>query len=89
MPKNQGEFTIDLVLFEPDHLTLEIDFYIQTSNPNSDSDWDSQNYVEIYEYRVYSMGCEIELDLDDKYLYDLLRGELRKMELERSYNGGL
>lgn len=87
--ENHGEFTIDLVLFEPDNLTLEVDFYIQSSNPYADSDWDSRNHLEIYEYRVYSMGSEIELDLDDKYLYDLLRGELRKRELERYCDGGL
>lgn len=84
--RNQGEYTIDLVLFDGDGLTAELDFYIQPATPGAESDWDSRDHLELYEYRVYSNGCEIELEIDEGYLYDELRKELRKRELDSYCN---
>ncbi len=83
MAKNQGEFTIDVMLFEPDNLSIEIDFYAEPEYSNPDSDWETKSYVEIYDYRVYSGSCEIELDFDEDYLYHLLHKELRNKEIEK------
>lgn len=85
--RNEGEYTIDLVLFDGDGLTAELDFYIAPAVKGAESDWDSRDHLELYEYRVYSKGCEIELEIDEGYLYDELRKELRKRTLDAYCSG--
>ncbi len=76
-------FTVELELFEPDDLIVEVEGYYSPADPGTDaSDWDAQDYWEITKYTVFSNGKEIELELDDRFVYHKVREKLREMEIK-------
>jgi hypothetical protein len=75
-------YTIDLELFEPDYVTVEVEIYFYPADYNTDaSDWDSFDYWEISKCSVFSNGKEIDLELDDKFLYSKVKERLREIDL--------
>lgn len=84
LSNNCGEYTLDIILFDQDGITAEVDFYFQAGIPNAESDWDCQDYLEVYEYRCFSGTKEIHLDLDSQYLHNLVLKEIRSLQLKRS-----
>jgi len=75
--------TIDLELFEPDELVVEVEVYFSPADYGTDtSDWDAQDYWEISKCTVFSNGKEIDLELDEKFVYHKVREKLREIEMK-------
>lgn len=76
-------YTIDLDLFEPDNITAEVEIYFSPADYGTDaSDWDARDYWEISKCSVFSNGKEIDLELDDDFLYDKVKEKLRDIQID-------
>lgn len=81
-------YTIDIELFKPDNICAEVEIFFQSADFGTDSsDWDYQNYWEINNCSVFSNGKEIDLVLDDDFLYDKVKQRLREIDMEKGMEG--
>lgn len=67
--------------------TVEVEAIVFKQASCPESDWDSREYVEITDVRVYLEGYPVKgIEIPDAYLYNRLNGSIRNAQVSESFN---
>lgn len=83
-------FIINFPHFHKDldqEVIVEVEAMLYRSVPNADSDWDSQDFIDIIETTVYAEGGKevLSVDIPVKVIYSEISAQIRSAEMTRAF----
>lgn len=74
-----------------EEVIVEVEAMLHKGIPNADSDWDSEDYLDIIQISVYHNGDTLDIDIPHNVIYAEISAQIRSAEQERAFseeNGG-
>lgn len=66
-------------------VVVEVEAMLFKGIPNADSDWDSEDYLDILSIGVYHDGDVIDVDIPRKVIYSEISAKIRDAEMTRAF----
>lgn len=66
-------------------VVVEAEAMLYKAVPNAESDWDSQDYLDITSVDVFHEGEPVSIDIPHQVIYAEISSQIRNAELSRSF----